>query len=200
MSTHQHIIQRIANIKAGKILFPVDFRGVGADSAIKMSLSRIAQKGSIVRLSNGIYMKTKKSGDKAGIMGPEDIAKAVAEKEKIRIKPAGAYALFLLGFTNEKPAVFTYVTDGEPRRISIGESIVVFKSTTPKKLSMIGKVSSILIQAIEDTGQKNISEEMLEFVKQALHKEDQLHIDGDMKKAPAWIYNLLYKIKGNNKF
>lgn len=199
MSTHQHIVQRIAKIKAGKMLFPTDFRGLGADSAIKMCLSRIAQKGNIIRVSHGIYIKAKRSIDKEGkMMDAEDIAAAIAVKEKIRIKPSGEYALFSLGFIQEKPSVLTYVTDGEPRRIAVGNMIVLFKSTTPKKLSMRGKVSSLLIQTLEEIGEKKINEKMLELVKKSIQKEDPLILEEDMKKAPAWIYNFLYKIKRNN--
>jgi hypothetical protein len=200
MSIHQQIVEQITHIKGGKILFPTDFRGVGTDSAIKMSLSRIANTGEIKRLSHGIYLKPKRSTKKEGfIPTPEEIAIAIADRERIRIKPSGLFALYQLGFNPALPATLTYVTDGEPRKILIGEQAIIFKATTPKKLSMKGPISSLLIQALEEIGKENLTSDYEQKIKDVLLKEDPQNLIDDIKKAPAWIYNLLIKLKTDTK-
>lgn len=196
MSVHQDIMKKISRIKAGNILFPTDFRGIGTDSAIKMSLSRIAQEGHLKRLSHGIYLKPGRPPNKSYLDVPaEVIAQAIAKRENIRIKPAADYALYHLGFESVKPPVLTYVTDGEPRKISFGSSTIIFKTSTPKKLSMKGLVSSLVIQILEDIGKDDITEDLQEKIRKALEKEDAKSLLDDIKKAPAWIYNLLLKQK-----
>ena len=196
MSIHQQIREQITHLKGGKILFPTDFRGLGSDSAIKMSLSRIASEGDLKRLSHGIYMKPKPSSKKGDFIPThEEIAIAIANREEIRIKPAGLYALYVLGFNTDMPAALTYVTDGEPRKILIGERAIVFKATTPKKLSMKGPISSLIIQALEEIGKVNLTSDTQQKIKVALSKEAPQNLIDDIKKAPAWIYNLLIKIK-----
>ncbi|WP_439695385.1 DUF6088 family protein [Mucilaginibacter sp. AW1-7] len=189
-------MEQISHIKRGKVLFPTDFRGIGTDSAIKMSLSRIAKQGHLTRLSHGIYLKPGRLSKKQeAVPAPEFIADAIAERENIRIRPAGNYALYHLGFESDKPAVLTYVTDGEPRKISINDHTIVFKSTTPKKLSMKGPISSLIIQALEEVGKDKITTELEVKIKKALQNEDAKKIMDDIKKAPAWIYNLMLKLK-----
>jgi hypothetical protein len=196
MSIHQQIMEQIDHIKGGNILFPTDFRGVGTDSAIKMSLSRIAQQGHLTRLSHGIYMKPVRNSNKSEpVLTPEFIADAIAKRENIRIKPAGDYALYQLGLAGDKPIILSYVTDGEPRKISIESHTIVFKPTTPKKLSMKGPISSLIIQALEDIGKDKVTAELQEKVKKTLQKEEAEKLMDDIKKAPAWIYNLILKLK-----
>ncbi|HVX00131.1 MAG TPA: DUF6088 family protein [Candidatus Babeliaceae bacterium] len=191
-------MQQLSRIKGGQILFLSDFRGAGADSAIKMSLSRIAGAGDLRRLSHGIYMKPKANTTEKHTPPAEDIASAIARREKIRIKPSGTYALYKLGFNNDPPSVFTYVTDGEPRNIKIGEHTIIFKATTPKKLSMNGPISSLIIQALEEIGKTNITADLEQKIKTALAKENPKHLKEDMQKAQAWIYNLLIRLKSEN--
>lgn len=196
MSVHQHIMEQINHTKGGKILFPTDFRGIGTDSAIKMSLSRIVQQGHLTRLSHGIYLKPGRTSKKTKpVPVPESIADAIAERENIRIKPAGDYALYQLGFERDKPAILSYVTDGEPRKISIDNYTIVFKPTTPKKLSMKGPISSLIIQALEEVGKDKVTTELQGKIKRALQNEDAKKLMDDIKKAPAWIYNLMLKLK-----
>jgi hypothetical protein len=196
MSVHQQIMKQIDQAKAGEILFPADFRGAGTDSAIKMSLSRIAGKGNISRLSHGIYLKPKSGSKKNAVIPmPEEIAMAIAERESIRIMASGDYALYQLGFTNDKPTILTYVTDGEPRKIQIGDKTIIFKATTPKKLSMKGAVSSLIIQSLEVIGKENLTIDYERKIKAEMLKEDPKKLVEDLMKAPAWIYNLLIKLK-----
>lgn len=196
MSIHQQILEQLARTKGGTILFPADFRGSGTDSAIKMSLSRIAATGSLVRLSHGIYLKPRRN-KKNDILKPEQIAFAIAEREKIRIKPSGAYASYHLGFISELPKELTFITDGEPRKLFVGKNLIIFKATTPKKLSMKGPVSSLLIQALENIGKSSITSSIEQKIKDSLKKEDPQILLNDLKNAPAWIYNLLIKIRPN---
>lgn len=192
-SIHKDILTQIEHIDGGKILFLSDFRGKGSMSAIKMSLSRITTEGRLIRLAYGIYLKPRRSRSKAAMNTPsmEKIAEAIAAREKVRIKPAGEFALYKLGLIEEPPNGVCYITDGEPRNIKIGDKTIVFKSTTPKKLSMKGAISSLLIQIIDEYGQDKISpKKIIELIK----KESDFRLLEDLKLAPAWIYNLLFKL------
>ena len=55
-STHGDILKRVKRSEPGDMVFPVDFRGLGPDAAIRMSLSRLAKEGVLERIAHGIYM------------------------------------------------------------------------------------------------------------------------------------------------
>jgi Family of unknown function (DUF6088) len=190
-------LKKINVLKPGKIVFPTDFRGTGAESAIKMSLSRITNDGLLIRLAHGIYLVPQKGNKIAPAPALEEIAKAIAGRERVRILPSGSYALFKLGFVDKMPINIEYLTDGQPRKIHIAQNILIFKAITPKKFSLKGPLSSLLILAMEEIGQSGITDEIGKKIKDIMEKEDPAKLASDLQLAPAWIYNHLIKMKAN---
>jgi len=199
-STHNEILNKIKHTKPGKILFPTDFRGSGSEAAIKMSLSRLVKEGKVDRLAHGIYLIPKHHGTMGKLHPPlEEIAKAIAERERVRIRPAGAYALNKLGLSTQIPTRLVYITDGQQRLITIGRGGIKFKPTTPKKFSMTGEISSLLFQALEEIGPKQITPELQEQIKELLKKEDRKKLKHDLTLAPAWINDFIISLNNTVK-
>ncbi|RYE27023.1 MAG: hypothetical protein EOP45_02515 [Sphingobacteriaceae bacterium] len=192
-STHKDIATRIESFTVGSIVFPCDFRGLGSEDAIKMSLSRHTKNNYLERLGHGVYLRVKPKG-KVNRPTLEQVAMAIAKKERIKIKPAGAFALYKLGMITKMPDVITYITDGEPRNISINGKRLFFKSTTPKKLSLSTGISGLLIQGLEELGKDALTASLLVQVINNLKKENEANLTADLRLAPAWIYDLLYKL------
>ena len=161
-----------------------------------MSLTRLNKEGVIDRLGHGIYLMPKTDPVFGKISpAPEDIAYAIAKKEKIQIKPAGAYALHKLGLTTQVPTKLVYLTSGTAKEIKIGKTLIKFKSTTPKKLAMKGKYSSLIVQAIEELGVENIDSKTEIKIKELLLKEDPTILKEDLQLAPAKINDYLIKLQ-----
>jgi len=111
-----------------------------------MSLSRLVKEGKIERLAHGIYFYAK-IHPTMGKLQPslDEIAEAIAQKEHIRIRPSGAYALNKLGLSNQVPTRIVYITDGQVKQIRFGKGSIKFKPVRPKKFGTIGKISGLLI-------------------------------------------------------
>lgn len=192
---HKEIERKLAKARKGQLMFLASFRGIGSEAAIKMALSRLSKIGKVKRIAHGIYL-VPKTDPVLGEIYPsmEEIAEAVAKKEHVKIKPAGAYALHKLGLTTQVPTRLVYLTDGAPRQIKIGKGIIKFKATTPKKLALEGEISSLVIQALEELGTENIEMSIKERIKELLHKEDQKKLMRDIKLAPTRISDYLYSL------
>lgn len=186
---------KLAKSKAGQLYFLSDFRGIGSDVAIRQSLSRLCKTGRIKRIAHGVYLLPKVDPVLGELMPSlESIAEAIAKKEHIRIKPVGAYALHKLGLTTQVPMKLVYITDGQARVIKIGKSTIRFKPTTPKKLVMEGKLSSLIIQALEELGTENLEPITVKKIKELLYKEDRKKLMNDIKLAPANISDFLFSL------
>ncbi|HEY9560351.1 MAG TPA: DUF6088 family protein [Anseongella sp.] len=203
-SVHKEIFNRIGTLEAGSIVFPTDFRGIGTEAAIKTALYRMAKEGQLERLAHGIYYLPK-SHPVLGKLLPslEEVAHAVAERERVRIRPAGAYAANKLGLSTQVPTQQVYITDGQPRQIKIGKGSIKFKPTTPKKFAMTGQISSLLIQALEEMDLKKISPETKARITQLLEKEATKNLLENIKLAPAkvndFLINIYFKPTSNDK-
>lgn len=193
--THTYIEQSILRKKRGDLIFPSDFRGNGTDTAIKKALSRLAKKSVIKRLTHGIYYIPQIDPVLGELRpGADDVVNFLAKKEKIQIKPAGTYALHKLGLTTQVPTRRVYITDGHSRQITLGKLQIKFKATTQKKLQRKGKISSLVIQAIEEIGPENISSEMANKLGEFLKKEDQAILKDDLRLSPVKVNNFIIKI------
>lgn len=194
-NVHKHIENSISRRKKGELIFPTDFRGKGTQSAVKMALSRIAKEGKLKRLAHGIYYVPKIDSIFGAIYpAPEEVAEAIAKKEKVRIKPSGSYALHRLGLTTQVPTRLVYITDGENRQIKIEKTIIKFKATTPKKMALEGQLSSLVILALEELNIQNIDSETERKIKEILQKEEPRRLIRNLSLTSAKIHDYIIKL------
>lgn len=189
------VAEILQDMPKGSILFVDDFLDVGSPDSIKKALYRLTnEKGLLIRLAHGIYLYPKIDKE-LGILYPstEEIAKAIARRDKARIMPTGVYALNRLGLSTQVPMKIVYLTDGAARSIKIGKRTISFKKTSPKNLMTKGEISMLVIQALKELGQNNIDDEIFKQLIIVLKKETEENILHDAKLAPAWINKILKK-------
>jgi hypothetical protein len=181
----------------GTLLFPGDFFHLGKVTAVNMALSRLAREGLVLRVAQGIYYVPKKDP----VLGPvrpslEEIAAALAAKERIRIRPTGVTALNKLGLSTQVPMRVEYLTDGNPRRIKVGRRTLTFQKTTPKRLAVQSPTTFLVIEALALLGKEAADPALLERLEEVLQHEDPVMLREDAQLAPAWIGQFLYKTAG----
>ena len=192
---HNTILSRIYRKGRGWVFTPVNFSDLGNRNAIKQVLARLTDAGKIRRLSRGIYDYPKKH-PKLGELsaGYDDIAKALAGKEALRIQPFGAYAANLLGLTEQVPAKIVFLTDGASRTVLVGNKTIVLKKTSPKNMVTANHISGMVIQALRYLGKEHIDDRVMERLKQVLRDEDKKRLIRDIQYAPDWIGNIFRKL------
>ncbi|MFO7889633.1 MAG: DUF6088 family protein [bacterium] len=193
-STEKKIKNKISKAKAGSIFFMKDFADAGNPGAVKTALHRAEKRGLIKRLARGIYAKPKESRLVGEVLpAVEEIAKAIAARDKARIIPTGAYALNALGLSTQIPLKIVYLTDGSPRIITIGKRSIKFKKTTPKMLAVKGEISMLVIQALKAIGKGKTTKEEENKIITFLKKEDRSRLRHDIALAPQWIAEIMVK-------
>lgn len=197
-SIESKIKKYISGKKRGELLFPDDFRKFGSSEAVRLALYRIEKEGYIQRVAQGIYVRPKIS-KYAGEVLPtaEEIAMAIAKRDKIRLVPTGVYALSALGLSSQVPMKLVFLTDGAPREIKLGKRSIKLKKTTPKNLSAKGEISRLAIQALREIGKDKLTEEEEAKIIALLKKEDQKDLLHDIELAPVWIQKIMEKSLDN---
>ena len=194
-STDNKTIEFLKYRAKGKIYFLDDFASIGSSESIRKSLSVLVKRGTLVRLTQGIYLYPKIDAE-FGILYPsiDDVCKAIAKRDKARIEPTGVFALHSLGLSTQIPVNMVYLTDGIPRKIKYGNRFIKFKKTAPKNLSMKGKVSGLAIAALKQLGRNGITPEVQLQLARALKKESPENIKHDIQLAPEWISKLILSL------
>ena len=194
MNTEKHILNRLNRTKKGVVFFTQDFSGEFSLSTIRKAFQRLVEKGKVRRIANGIYVRPEQSEFIGEVLpSAEEVALAIAKRDKATIVPSGALALNQLGLTTQVPLNLVYLTDGSARNITVGNRTIKFKKTAPKKLSAKGELSGMAILALQMLGKNNLDEERKKHLIKLLKKENKRHLEHDIKLAPAWISELLKK-------
>ncbi len=190
----ENIAEQIDSFKGGSIFFVEDFLDFGSSESVKKALLRLEEKKKIKRLSHGIYYKPEISKIIGELLPSiDDVAQAIARRDKARIIPTGVYAENILGLTTQVPMNPVFLTDGAARAVIIGNRKINFKKTVPKNLATKGKISTLVIQALKQIKKENIDEQSLHLILQQLKKESNENILHDAKLAPAWIRVIMLK-------
>lgn len=196
-SIENKIISMINRKKYGTILFASDFADMGEQKTINKAFERITLSEKIIRLARGIYCKPKVDTEFGfGIVYPgvDDVAQAIAQRDKCRIVPTGDTALNKLGLSTQVPMNAVYLTDGTSSRIKIynGRGIL-FKHVVPKRLDFKSELIMLVTFALQRLRQGNVSEEQLNRIKQLLSNEPKERIAEDLKLVPGWIRSIILK-------
>jgi ribosomal protein S19E (S16A) len=191
-SVEYKIEKAIKSKPRGYLLFSDDFSDKGSAESIRKALQSLKEKGLIRSVAHGIYVRPEIS-EYIGELLPtaEDVAKAIARRDKIKLVPTGVYALHALGLSTQVPLKLVFLTDGAPRIIKVGKRTIKLKKATPKNLKAKGKISSLVIQALREIGQDKVTEEELRKITSLLQKEDKKILQHDIALAPVWIKKIL---------
>jgi len=92
-----------------------------------------------------------------------------------------------------------YLTDGAARKIDLGRRKIVFKKATPKNLAAIGKISSLVIQALKEIGKDKVTESEIKIILKQLAKEEPYRLEHDIRLAPEWIRVIMRQAIKTNK-
>ena len=182
------INKKINKARGGTLFFIEDFLSFGNSKAISKALQRLVEKEELSRVARGMYARLQQD-PVLGTLYPstEEIAKAIAKRDKATIVPTGSLALNALGLSTQVPLNVVYLTDGSARKIDLGKRKIIFKRTAPRNLAAIGPISKLAIQALKEIGKDYLKGREKEIILEHLRKEDPYKLEHDIRMAPEWI-------------
>lgn len=179
----------------GTVFFPSEFSRAGEKSAVLKALERMTAEGMIIRVARGIYCYPKVDKELGlGVLSPtyEEIAQAIAKRDKARIVPAGVYAMNRLGLSTQVPMNVVYLTDGSPRKVLInGNRGILFKHVSPRNLAFQNRLALLINSALREIGQENVTDEDKNKIKSLVANEPKAIILQDIKLMPDWIASII---------
>jgi len=194
-SIDDKILSNIKKRGRGTIFFANDMVQYGQRQSVLKALERMAAAGTILRVARGIYCYPKIDKELGlGILYPslDEIAQAVAKRDKARIAPTGVYALNVLGLSTQVQMNVVYLTDGTARRLKVGNGKgILFKHTAPKNLAFKSKTAMYITSALKELGQSGVTQEHKAKIKELLQEEDKEKVLTDAALIPSWIIDII---------
>lgn len=194
-SIEEKIYTNITKRGRGTIIFPLEFARYGDPKTIQKAFERLTIGNKLLRVARGIYCYPKI--DKVlglGVVYPtfEEIAAAIARRDKAKIVPTGVYALNKLGLSTQLPMNAVYLTDGSPRKIKLqGDRGIQFKQTAKRNLAFHNDFAMLLTFALREIGEHNLTTHQLSHINGLIKSVPLDSIKTDFPLIPAWIRKII---------
>ncbi|MDP3912173.1 MAG: DUF6088 family protein [Bacteroidota bacterium] len=194
------VFNKIKKAKRGALFFSDSFLSKENFEGVRKALQRLVKKGELIRIATGIYVRPEIDPVIGAVTpGIDEIAKAIAKRDKARIIPTGVYALNRLGLSTQVPLNVVYLTDGAARKVKIGKRSITFKKASPKNVATIGEISTLAIQALRTIGKDKASSDEISKIQELLQKEKPTHLQHDYRLAPEWIRQIIKPVLNQNR-
>ncbi len=190
------IVARIYSRGRGWAFSKIDFIPPFSDVEVRKALSELAKKGTIRRVSHGIYYYPRYSDILQQYLSPdiEQVAYAYARKFNWRIQPSGNTALNYLGLSTQVSASHLYVSDGPSRTYKIGNQSLKFKHMALKETGLQLRESRLLVQALRALGKDHVTPDIIRKISETIGDVPSVKILRDTQQVSVWIYQAIEEI------
>jgi len=198
----EKISDKINDFDSHQVFFANDFLDVASNATVRQILKRLADEDKIKRVIDGFYYNPKYSeliGEYEAV-SIHELALAIARKYNWNIAPYNSTALNLLGLSTQVPTHYKYISSGRYKEYKIGDSILEFKKVNPGEIANMSLKSATVIQAIKSLGKENITNEVIQKIRESLTEKERTDLMNESKSVPAWIYEVIREIcEGKNE-
>lgn len=186
----------ISDKKPGSVFTARDFQNIADSSAIRQSLKRLTENGTIRRIAHGIYDKPVFSPFLNEFEAPDiyQTAQILAQSNNWTIAPSGNIALNILGLSTQVSASWSFVSDGPYRKYTIGSSTIEFKHRANREITGMSEKTVLIIQALKALGRERITDTHFAILRKQLTTNEKKSLLVESRNASAWIIEAIKKI------
>ena len=196
LSVSEKILARIRRRGRGCAFSGKDFLDIATRASVDKSLSALTCHGEIRRVLRGIYDYPRLNPDLGGQLSPDydQVARAIARNNAVRIEASGAWAANLLGLSAQIPAKIVYLTNGTSRTYRIGRQTIAFRRVSPRELRAKPGTSSLVVQALRHLGRDGVDQTVIDYLRKRLTPSERKALIRDARYTSDWIFEILKRI------
>lgn len=182
---HQ-ILQQAEESPEGTVMRPNTLIHLGSRAAVDQALSRLARKGELMRVCQGVYVRPVQTQ-----FGPcpPSMAKVIESLSSMwgeTIVPCGGALANALGLTTQVPVRSVYLTSGRSRKLNFGKLVVELRHAPRWQLVAPYRPAGDAVRALAWLGPEEIKEN-LEALEGRLSAEDLEELATARAVMPSWI-------------
>lgn len=196
-SVEDKILTSLRKSGRGTVFFADRFARLGNGDRLHKAMELLTKRGDIIRVARGIYCyPVIDTVYGLGACPPpvDDIAMAIAKRDRVKIAPTAFHAQNLLGMSQQMVMNYLYMTDGRARTLKLengGE--ITFRHTAAKNLAFRNRLAMLITYALKDYGAEGVTEEHKKRIKELLPNEKREDIEKDYALMPEWIREIIKK-------
>ena len=170
----------------GTLLCPSALLHLGSRAAVDQALSRLARKGELLRVCQGVYVWPVQTRFGPRPPAVEKVLASLSALWAETIVPCGGTAANALGLTTQAPVRSVYLTSGPNRKLELGGLAVELRHAPRWQLVAPHRPAGDAVRALAWLGPEEV-EENLETLEQKLSPEDIEDLAATRAVMPAWL-------------
>ena len=185
-SLPSQIMSHAVDSPDGTLLCPSALLHLGNRAAVDQALSRLARKGNLIRVCQGVYVRPIQTRFGPSLPAVEKVLASLSTLWGETIVPCGGMAANALGLTTQVPIRSVYLTSGSNRKLTLGEQRIDLRHAPRWQLVAPYRPAGDAIRALAWLGSKNV-QESLRHIEQRLSTADFDELAASRAVMPAWI-------------
>lgn len=182
----EQIIAHAERLPEGTPVAAKSLLHLGNRAAVDQALSRLAERGKLIRAGRGIYLRpvTNRFGTRAPSVAMA--VEALASQRGEVIVPSGAAAANTLGLTTQVPVRSVYLTSGRSRTMHLGIQVVELRHAPRWQLTMAHRPAGEAVRALAWLGPEQ-AEAALKMLKRKLPPAAFSELVAAAPQLPTWL-------------
>ena len=185
-SLPSQIMSHAVESPEGTLLCPSALLHLGSRSAVDQALSRLARKGDLMRVCQGVYVRPIQTRFGPSPPPVERVLTSLSALWSETIVPCGGMAANDLGLTTQVPIRPVYLTSGPNRQLKLGELAVELRHAPRWQLVAPHRPAGDAVRALAWLGPEEV-EENLGAIEKRLSSRDLEELAATRAVIPAWL-------------
>lgn len=159
---------------------------LGSRAGVDQALSRLAERGQLIRAGRGVYLRPVTSRFGARTPSVEQAVEALAAQRGEVIVPNGAAAANALGLTTQVPVRSVYLTSGRSRTMTLGRQSVELRHAPRWQLALADRPAGQAVRALAWLGPEK-AEAALKTLRRKLPATAFGELVAAAPQFPTWL-------------
>ncbi len=185
-SLPERILAYAAELPEGSLLCPNNLLHMGSRAAVDQALSRLARKGRLYRICQGVYAVPVETRFGSRPPSVERVVSSLSSLWGETIVPCGGALANTLGLTTQVPVRSVYLTSGPSRRLQLDELVVELRHAPRWQLVSPYRPAGDAVRALAWLGPEGIEEHLKSFSRD-LTPGDLEELAAARAVMPAWM-------------
>ena len=182
----KQVLERATALPEGSPLVAKELLHLGSRAAVDQVLSRLVQRGSLLRAGRGIYVLPVESRFGSRAPSALKMVEGLANQRGETIVPHGAAAANALGLTTQVPMRAVYLTSGRSRRLKLGAQMVEIRHAPSWQLIFPQQAAGDVVRALAWLGPEKAGK-AIQKLRSKLQPLELEEVASARARMPTWM-------------
>ena len=182
----KQVLDLAAGLPEGSPLVAKELLHLGSRAAVDQVLSRLVQRGSLLRAGRGIYVLPVQGRFGSRAPSALKMVEGLANQRGETIVLHGAAAANALGLTTQVPMRAVYLTSGRSRRLKLGAQMVEFRHAPVWQLIFPQRAAGDVVRALAWLGPEK-ARGAIQKLRSKLRPSELEEVASARARLPTWM-------------